>query len=148
MAYTSGLFLNNQVGVKLASTGTSYVDLSDHVQKVDMKRSFQELNVNAMGDTSVKAVAGLSSATVTIDFLNDRGTASVLATIQTTYGTTANIKWIQNTVDPVSATNPLYTSSVLVNGISDVSGATADEAIISVTWNCNSVVTVATTGTW
>lgn len=142
------IFLNNKVGVKLATTGTTYVDLSDHVQSVTMTRQFEEINVTAMGDTAVKQVAGLSSATVAIDFLNDTAAASVLATIQTTYATTANIKWIQDKIASVSATNPMYTSSVLVNGIADVSGAPGDEGIISVQWNCNSAVTVDTSGTW
>ncbi len=40
------VFLNNKVGVKVNS-----VDLSDHVTAVTLNRSFDELEVTAMGDT-------------------------------------------------------------------------------------------------
>lgn len=38
------VYLNNKVGVKIGST-----DLSDHVKSVTINRSFQELDVTAMG---------------------------------------------------------------------------------------------------
>ena len=58
------VFLNNNVGVKINS-----VDLSDHVTAVTINRSFDELEVTAMGDSSHKFVKGLEASTVTIDFL-------------------------------------------------------------------------------
>ena len=60
------VFLNNKVGVKVNS-----VDLSDHVKSVTLNRTFDELSVVAMGDTSAKAVKGLETSSITIDFLND-----------------------------------------------------------------------------
>ncbi len=59
------VFLNNNVGVKINS-----VDLSDHVTAVTINRSFDELEVTAMGDSSHKFVKGLEASTVTIDFLS------------------------------------------------------------------------------
>jgi hypothetical protein len=38
--------------------------------------------------------------------------------------------------------------SVLVNGTQDINGAVGDIGAQSVTWNCNSTVVVATTGTF
>ena len=43
------VFLNNKVGVKVNS-----VDLSDHVTSVTLNRSFDELDVSAMGDSGHK----------------------------------------------------------------------------------------------
>ena len=60
------VFLNNNVGVKINT-----VDLSDHVTAVTINRTFDELEVTAMGDNSHKFVKGLEASTVTIDFLND-----------------------------------------------------------------------------
>ena len=137
------VFLNNKVGVKVNS-----VDLSDHVTSVTLNRQFDELDVTAMGDGSRKAVKGLESSSVTIDFLNDTAAANVLATLQAAWGTTVTVVLLQEKGTAVSATNPLYTMSVLVNGTQDINGAVGDIGSQSVTWNCNSTVAVATTGTF
>jgi hypothetical protein len=137
------VFLNNKVGVKVNS-----VDLSDHVTSVTLNRQFDELDVTAMGDGSRKAVKGLESSSVTIDFLNDTAAANVLATLQAAWGTTVTLVLLQEKGTAVSATNPLYTMSVLVNGTQDINGAVGDIGAQSVTWNCNSTVVVATTGTF
>lgn len=137
------VFLNNKVGVKVHS-----VDLSDHVTSVTLNRQFDELDVTAMGDTSKKQVKGLESSSVTINFLNDTAAANVLATLQAAWGTTVTVVLLQDKGTAVSATNPLYTMSVLVNGTTDINGAVGDIGSQSVTWNCNSTVAVATTGTF
>ena len=137
------VFLNNKVGVKVNS-----VDLSDHVQSVTLNRKFDEINVTAMGDSSVKAVKGLESSSVTIDFLNDTASANVLATLQAAWGTTVTVVLLQDKGTAVSATNPLYTMSCLVNGTSDFNGAVGDIGTQSVTWNCNSTVAITTSGTF
>jgi hypothetical protein len=137
------VFLNNKVGLKLAT-----IDLSDHVQSVTLNRTFDELSVVAMGDSSAKAVKGLETASVTIDFLNDTAAASVLPTLQAAYGTTVTLVLLQEKGTAVSATNPLYTMSVLVNNLTDINGAVGDISMQSVSFNCNSTVAVTTTGTF
>jgi hypothetical protein len=137
------VFLNNKVGIKVNS-----VDLSDHVTSVTLNRTFDELEVTAMGDTAHKFVKGLEASSVTIDFLNDTAAANVLATLQAAYGTTVTVVLLQEKGTAVSATNPLYTFSVLVNGLTDINGAVADIGMQSVTWNCNSTVAVTTSGTF
>ena len=84
------VFLNNNVGVKINS-----VDLSDHVTAVTINRSFDELEVTAMGDSAHKFVKGLEASTVTIDFLNDTASANVLATLQAAWGTTVTAVFLQ-----------------------------------------------------
>ena len=136
------VFLANNVGVKVNS-----VDLSDHVTSVTLNRSFDELEVTAMGDSGHKFVKGLESSSVTIEFLNDTASANVLATLQAAWGTSVTLVLLQVKGTAVSATNPLYTATVLVNGTSDVMGG-ADVAKQSVTWNVVGTVAVATTGTF
>ena len=137
------VFLNNKVGVKVNS-----VDLSDHVTSVTLNRNFDEIEISSMGDTSHKFTKGLEASSVTIDFLNDTAAASVLATLQAAWGTTVTVVLLQDKGSAVSATNPLYTMSVLVNGTTDINGSVADIGVQSVTWNCNSTVAVTTTGTF
>ena len=137
------IFLNNKVGVKVNS-----VDLSDHVTSVTLNRSFDELEVTAMGDLGHKFVKGLEASSVTIDFLNDTASANVLATLQAAWGTTVEVKLLQEKGTAVGATNPLYTMNVLVNNTTDINGGVGDIGTQSVTWNVQGATTVATTGTF
>lgn len=137
------VYLNNQVGVKLAT-----VDLSDHVKSVTINRSFQELDVTAMGDTGVKRIKGLEDSNIVIEFMNDTSAASVLATLQGAWGTNAAISLINTKGSAVSATNPLYTATVLVNNTTDINGAVGDLSTQSITFNVSGAITVATTGSF
>jgi hypothetical protein len=137
------VFLNNGVGIKVNS-----VDLSDHVNNITLNRNFDELEVTAMGDSGHKFIKGLEASSITLDFLNDTATASVLQTLQAAWGTNVTVVLLQNKGTAVSATNPLYTMTVLVNGTTDINGATGDLSTQSVTWNVSGTVAVATTGSF
>ena len=137
------IFLSNNVGVKVNS-----IDLSDHVTSVTLNRSFDELEVTAVGDSGHKYVKGLEASSVTIDFLNDTAASNVLATLQAAWGTTVEVKLLQEKGTAVSATNPLYTFNFLVNNTTDINGDVASVGMQSVTWNVQGATTVATTGTF
>jgi hypothetical protein len=137
------VFLNNGVGVKVNS-----VDLSDHVNNITLNRNFDELEVTAMGDSGHKFIKGLEASSITLDFLNDTATASVLQTLQAAWGTNVTLVLLQNKGTAVSATNPLYTMTVLVNGTTDINGATGDLSTQSVTWNVSGTIAVTTSGSF
>ncbi len=137
------VFLNNKVGVKVNS-----VDLSDHVTAVTLNRNFDELEVTAMGDTGHKFVKGLEASSVTISFLNDTASANVLATLQAAWGTNVTCVLLQEKGTAVSATNPLYTMTCLINNTTDINGAVGDLGTIDATFNVSGAITVATTGTF
>lgn len=132
------VFLSN--GVKVT---VNAVDLSDHVTSVTLNRSFQELDVTAMGDNGVKQVKGLEQSSVTIDFLNDTAASSVLATLQAAWGTNVAVTFKQTSA-ATSATNPLYTMTCLVNNTTDINGAVSDLGTQSVTWNVSGTVVITT----
>jgi hypothetical protein len=137
------VFLNNKVGVKVNT-----VDLSDHVTAITLNRSFEELTVTSMGDLGQKYVKGLEASSVTISFLNDTASANVLATLQAAWGTNVTCVLLQEKGTAVSATNPLYTFTALVNNTTDINGAVGDLGTQDVTWNISGAITVATTGTF
>ena len=139
------VFLNNKVGFKV---GASPVDLSDHVTAFSLARSSDQLEVTAMGSTAHQYVTGLSADTITVTFLNDTAAGEVLDTLQDAYGTTVAFKAIQDSTAAVSATNKLYTGTILIDNITDINGATADIASFDVTFTCNSTTVLAETGTW
>jgi hypothetical protein len=137
------VILNNGVGVKINS-----VDLSDHVKSITLNRTFDELEVTAMGDSSHRFTKGLEASTLTLSFLSDTAAASVNATLQAAWGTTVAFTLLQTKGTAVSATNPLYTGSILVNKTTDLNGAVGDIATQDITFTVNSVVTVASTGSF
>jgi hypothetical protein len=137
------VFMSNNVGVKVNS-----VDLSDHVTAVTLNRNFDELEVTAMGDSGHKFVKGLEASSITIDFLNDTATTNVLATLQAAWGTNVPIVLLQTKGTAVSATNPLYTATCLINGTTDINGAVGDLSVQSLTFNVSGTVAVATTGSF
>jgi len=119
------------------------VDLSNHVTAVTINRSFDELEVTAMGDSGHKFVKGLEASSITIDFLNDTASANVLQTLQATWGTNVTVT-AKQTSAATSATNPLYTMTCLINNTTDINGAVGDLSTQSVTWNVSGTIAVAT----
>jgi hypothetical protein len=132
------IFLSNDVVVTLNS-----VDLSDHVTSATINRVFDELEVTAMGDTAHKFVKGLEASTITLDFLNDTAAGEVLATLQAAWGTTVALT-LKQTDDATSATNPLYSTTVLVNNTTDINGAVGDISTQSLSLTCNSPIVITT----
>jgi hypothetical protein len=119
------------------------VDLSNLVSAVTINRSFDELEVTAMGDSGHKFVKGLEASSITIDFFNDEATSKTLQTLQAVWGTSTTVT-VKQTSSAVSATNPLYTMSCLVNNTTPINGAVGDLSTQSVTWNVNGTIAVTT----
>lgn len=137
------IFLNNKVGFKVNS-----VDLSDHVTAFQLSRKADQIEVSAMGDTAHKFVTGLSADTITVSLLNDTAAGSVLATLQAAYGTTVSFAAIQDKSGSVSATNLLYSGTILIDNVIDINGAVGDEGTFDLTFTCNSKTATASTGTF
>ena len=132
------VYLSNGVVVTLNS-----IALSDHVTSATINRVFDELEVTAMGDTAHKFVKGLEASTIALDFLSDTAAANVNATLQAAWGTTVALT-LKQTSAAVSATNPLYSTTILVNNTTDINGAVADIATQSITFTCNSPIVITT----
>ena len=146
------IFFQNYAGFKIApitggSPGT-YVDLSDHTQSLTINRTFDELDVTAMGNLGHSFIAGLEASTVSVDFLNDDTTSSVMQTLNTLVGTISAVKLIQNSAVAISATNPLYTAWIEVNKITPIAGKVGDVAVQSLQFTVSGAMTTANTGTW
>ena len=139
------IFLNNKVGFKVGATP---VDFTDHVTAFTLTQQSDQLEVTAMGDTAHKFVTGLSADTITVTLLNDTAAGSILATLQAAYGTTVAFKAIQDYTAAISATNVLYSGTILIDNLTPLNGAVADEGMMDLTFTCNSKTTVASTGTW
>jgi len=131
------IYLNNNVGVKLATNAaptTPSIDISDVVSSAVINQIVDELEITAMGDQSHRFVAGLQSGTFTIDFMNDWASSEVSQTLNEAFGKTL----------AVSAANPTYQFSILVNNLTPIGSAgVAEIATSSITFTVNSVITVS-----
>jgi len=138
------IYLDNNVGLKIAT-----VDLSEYVTSITLTQTFDEVETTAMGATSHQFAKGLEASTLTVDFLNDWAASKVQATLQAAYGTSVTalivpVRAASATV--ISASNPLYTVSILVNNLTPVgTGGPEDFARSSMTFTCTSAVAYSTT---
>ena len=132
-------FLNNTLVVTLNS-----VDLSDQVTAATINQVFDELEITTMGNTSHVFAKGLEASTVTLDFLNSYAASEVATTLQSAYGTTVTLT-IKPTTAAISATNPEYQTTVLINNLTPVSGSVGDLSTQSITFTCNSPIVVDVT---
>jgi hypothetical protein len=143
------IYLNNNVGVKLATNAaptTPSIDISSLVTSAVINQIVDELEVTAMGDSAHKFVAGLQSGTFTIDFINDWATNQIMQTLNEAFGKTLAVSVITVKGTTVSAANPTYQFSILVNNLTPIGTAgVAEVATSSVTFTLNSALTVSPT---
>ena len=143
------IYLNNNVGVKLATNAaptTPSIDISDVVSSAVINQIVDELEITAMGDQSHRFVSGLQSGTFTIDFMNDWANTEISQTLNDAFGKTLAVSVITVKGTAVSAANPTYQFSVLVNNLTPIGSAgVAEIATSSITFTVNSVITVSPT---
>ena len=135
--------LQSTVGVKINS-----VDISDHVSSATLSQIFDELEITSLGDSAHRYVRGLEASTLSLDFFNDFAASQVTPTLQAAYGTTVTAVLIPVKGTIVSASNPLYTVSILVNNLTPISGDVASINSSSITFTCNSTVVQTISGTF
>ena len=137
------VMLNSTVGVKINS-----VDISDHVSSVTLSQIYDELEITSLGDQSHRYVKGLEASTLSIDFFNDFAASQVTPTLQAAYGTTVTAVLIPVKGTAVSASNPLYTVSILINNLTPINGDVASINNASISFTCNSTVVQTTSGSF
>ena len=136
------------VFLNAASVKIGAVDITDHVTSATLTQSADELEITALGDSSRKYVAGLQTGTLDLEFLNDFAAANVCATLQTALYTTVVAKLVPGPGTTISATNPLYTVSILINNLTPIAGAAGEMSSSSLSFTCNSTIVQTTSGTW
>ena len=143
------IYLNNNVGVKLATAAaptTPSIDISSYVTSAVINQIIDELEVTTMSDTAHRFAAGLQSGSFTVDFINDWASAQVMQTLNAAFGQTLSVSVITVKGTAVSAANPSYQFSILVNNLTPLgTGGVSEIASSSVTFTLNSALTVSPT---
>lgn len=133
---------------KYVVTGTNVTlngsNISSAVASATLELTAAEVDVTDFGSGGfTEVIGGLKSGTVTLDFHNDYGVAGISTVLNPLLGSIATV-----TINPdgtvTSETNPLFTTLVLVNSVSPISGAVGDLATFSVSFPTSGSVTTAT----
>lgn len=137
------------MAVYLSNTGiltVNAVDLSSLVSNVTINHTFDELEITSLGDSGHRFVKGLEASSITIDFFNDSASTKTLQTLNSSsvWGNNVVVTFKQKDA-VVSADNPLYTMTCLVNNTTPVNGAVGDLSTQSVTWNVSGTIAITTT---
>ena len=136
------------VFLNAASVKIGAIDITDHVTSATLTQSSDELEITSLGDSARKYVSGLQTGTLDLEFLNDFAAANVCATLQTAIYTTVVAKLVPGPGTTISATNPLYTVSILINNLTPIAGAAGEMSSSSLSFTCNSTIVQTTSGTW
>ena len=119
------------------------VDFSDSIAAVTLDVSADEQETTAFGNTYRTRIAGLKDASLTLDFYQDFGAASVDATLFPLLGSAVAFE-ITPTSEATSATNPAYSGTAIVTSYSPFANSVGDLATLSVTWPVSGAITRAT----
>lgn len=125
---------------KVTINGTN---LSTSLNSVELAIESDDLETTAFGGEWRTRVGGLKSGSVTLSFLQDFGAGAVDATLFPLLNTLATVV-VTPTSSAVSATNPSYTATCLVNSYSPFASSVGDIATLSVTFPISGTVTRAT----
>ena len=131
-------FVTTDYNIQIGGT-----DFSSSINSVTLDVTVDEQETTAFGDTSRTRIGGLKDASVSLDFHQDFGSASVDETLWPLLGSTVEII-IQPTSGAVSATNPSYTFDALVTQYQPFANASGELATLSVSWPVSGDVARAT----
>jgi len=130
-------FVATQFQISLNGT-----DLTSSLHAATLSVQSNEVDTTVFGSSSQvwKTVqGGILSGTVKLDFLQDYAAGSVDATIWPLINTIGTVV-IKPLGTAVSATNPSYTTTCLINAYDPISGTVGDLSTVSVTWPTASAV--------
>jgi len=108
------------------------VDFSSSLAAVTLDISAAEQEVTAFGDTFVQRIAGLKDASISLDFHQDFGAASVDATLFPLLGSQATV--VVTPTDGTSSTSLAYSGVFLCTEYQPYASSVGDLATLSVSW--------------
>ena len=123
--------------LKDAFVSINAVDLSDHVESVELPDSVELQDATVMGDTARRRLGGLRDWTLTVNWRQDFAAAKVDATLQPLIGVETAIKVRKSKTDAISATNPEYQGNGMLEELPLVAGAVGEVHNVSTAFRCS-----------
>ena len=125
---------------KVTVNGTNF---STNLNSVELAIESDDLETTAFGGEFRTRVGGLKTGSITLQFMQDFGSSSVDATLFPLLNTLATVV-IVPTSGTITATNPSYTATCLVNSYSPFASSVGDIATLSVTWPTSGTISRGT----
>ena len=121
------------------------VDLSNHVDSVEVQTNVDDVDITAMGASAHQHAPGLRNDKITVNFLQDFAASSVGATLFPLLGNTGFTVKVVPVNTTVSTTNPSYTATCVLFTYSPLSGKVGERSDTSVEFQATGLIVKATT---
>jgi hypothetical protein len=122
----------------------SGVDLSDHAKKIELSVEAEELDSTAFSPGGYKsAIGGLKGGSLSLTFNQDFAASSVDATLWPLLGTVVTFA-VKAVNAATSATNPVYSGSVLISKYNPLANGVGELAGVEVQFPTTGTITRAT----
>jgi len=121
------------------------VDLSDHVDSVEVQTNVDDVDITAMGASAHQHAPGLRNDKITVNFLQDFAAGKVDATLFPLLGNTGFTVKVVPVATTVSTTNPSYTATCVLFTYNPLSGKVGERSDTSVEFQATGLVVKATT---
>ena len=121
------------------------VDLSNHVDSVEVQTNVDDVDITAMGASAHQHAPGLRNDKITVNFLQDFAASSVDATLFPLLGNTGFTVKVVPVNTTVSTTNPSYTATCVLFTYSPLSGKVGERSDTSVEFQATGLIVKATT---
>jgi hypothetical protein len=118
------------------------LNISDHVQSASLTINYDQLDITAMTNSAHPQLKGLPAHTLQATLYNDQAASQIRSVLDAAKGTTVTFSFAANG-STSSATNPIYSGSVFVNGYTPVVGATGEVSTIDISFDLTTDVTIA-----
>jgi hypothetical protein len=107
-------------------------DFSDHLAAVTIDISAEEQEVTAFGNSYRQRISGLKDASISLDFHQDFGAASVDATLWPLLGAQATV--VVTPTAATASTSPAFSAVYLCTEYQPFASNVGDLATLSVSW--------------
>jgi hypothetical protein len=121
------------------------VDLSNHVDSVEVQTNVDDVDITAMGASAHQHAPGLRNDKITVNFLQDFAASSVDATLFPLLSSTGFSVVVVPVNAAVSTTNPSYTATCVMFTYSPLSGKVGERSDTSVEFQATGLIVKATT---
>lgn len=128
-----------------ASVVVNSVDLSDHVESVEVNIEKEDVDITSMGATAREHAGGLRNDSMTINFYQDFAANEVDATFWPLLSSTGFSVVVKPTSAAVSSTNPSFSATCLMFTYQPLAGAVGEANQTSIELQCSGAIVRATT---
>lgn len=121
------------------------VNLSDHVESVEINSEVEDVDLTAMGATAREHGQGLRNDSMTFNFFQDFSASKVDATFWPLLSNTGFTVVVKPTSAAVSTTNPSFTATCLLFTYQPLAGSVGEASQTSIELQCSGAIVRATT---